>query len=55
MSESGVYDMTKKEMLQEMFAKGYTSQYSIKWFEESFTEEQIKTFYDNFMNYLKTK
>ena len=47
--------MTKKEMLQEMFAKGYTSQYSIEWFEESFTETQIKIFYDNFMNYLKTK
>ena len=47
--------MTKKEMLQEMFAKGYTSQYPIEWFIESFTETQIKIFYDNFMNYLKTK
>lgn len=47
--------MTKKEMLQEMFAKGYKSQYPIEWFLESFTDKQIKRFYDNFMNYLKTK
>ena len=47
--------MTKREMLEEMFAKGYASQYPIEEFEESFTEEQIKKFYDSFMNYLKTK
>lgn len=45
--------MTKIEMLKEMFEKGYTSQYPIEWFEESFTIEQIKIFYDNFMEYLR--
>lgn len=45
--------MTKREMLKEMFEKGYTSQYPIEWFEESFTIEQIKIFYDNFMEYLR--
>lgn len=44
--------MTKVEMIKEMFEKGYKSQYSVEWFEESFTEEQIKVFYNNFMKYL---
>ena len=47
--------MTTREMLEEMFTKGYKSQYSIEWFLESFTDKQIKRFYDNFMDYLKTK
>lgn len=44
--------MTKKEMIKEMFDKGYHSQYPPEWFEE-FTEKQIKRAYDNFMDYLK--
>ena len=44
--------MTKVEMIKEMFEKGYKSQYSVEWFEESFTKEQIKVFYDKFMEYL---
>ena len=45
--------MTKHEMLIEMLDKGYTTQYSIEWYEENFSEEQIKIFYDKFMEYLK--
>ena len=45
--------MTKKEMLVEMFDKGYASQYSIEWFEECFTLEQITIFYNKFMNFIK--
>lgn len=45
--------MTKREMLKEMFEKGYASQYPIEWFEESFTIEQIKIFYDNFMEHVR--
>ena len=44
--------MTKKEMINEMFDKGYASQYTPKDFEEWFTEEQIKKFYENFMKSL---
>ena len=44
--------MTKREMLTEMFNKGYASQYSIEWFEESFTEAQIERFYLNFLESL---
>lgn len=44
--------MTKKEMINEMFDKGYASQYTPKDFEEWFTEEQIKKFYKNFMKSL---
>lgn len=46
-------EMTKKEMIKEMFEKGYASQYTPKDFEEWFTEEQIKRFYDNFMRHLE--
>ena len=46
-------EMTKKEMIKEMFEKGYASQYTPKDFEEWFTEEQIKRFYDNFMKHLE--
>ncbi len=45
--------MTKHEMLIEMFDKGYATQYSIEWYEENFSEEQIKIFYDKFMDHLK--
>ena len=45
--------MTKVEMIKEMFEKGYKSQYSVEWFEKSFTEEQIKVFYNKFMEYLE--
>lgn len=47
--------MTKKEMLKEMFEKGYASQYTPEDLAEWFTEEQIKRFYDSFMDYLKGK
>ena len=40
-------------MIKEMFEKGYKSQYSVEWFEESFTEEQIKVFYNKFIEYLE--
>ena len=46
--------MTKKEMINEMFDKGYATQYTPKEFEEWFTEKQIKKFYEAFMDYLKT-
>ena len=51
--EREVNKMTKVEMIKEMFEKGYKSQYSVEWFEESFTEEQIKVFYNKFMEYLE--
>lgn len=46
--------MTKKEMIVEMFDKGYHSQYDVDFFVESFTDTQIKRMYDSFMDYLKT-
>lgn len=45
--------MTKREMLNEMFDNGYTSQYPIQWFEENFTLEQITKFYNKFMEWLR--
>jgi hypothetical protein len=45
--------MTKKEMINEMFDKGYASQYTPKDFEEWFTDEQIERFYNKFMEHLK--
>ena len=45
--------MTKKEMLSEMFDKGYTSQYTVEEFEQWFTFEQIEKMYNGFMNFLK--
>lgn len=45
--------MTKREMLTEMFDKGYSSQYSIEWFEENFSDSQIERFYSKFMEFLK--
>ena len=51
--EREVNKMTKVEMIKEMFEKGYKSQYSVEWFEQSFTEEQIKVFYNKFMEYLE--
>lgn len=45
--------MTKKEMINEMFDKGYASQYPPEVFEEWFTDEQIERFYNKFMEYLK--
>lgn len=40
-------------MINEMFDKGYASQYTPKDFEEWFTEEEIERFYNKFMEYLK--
>jgi len=45
--------MTSREMLTEMFDKGYTSQYTIEEFEEMFSTEQIEKFYNGFKNFLK--
>ena len=45
--------MTKREMINEMFDKGYATQYTPKDLEEWFTEEQIERFYNKFMEYLK--
>lgn len=47
--------MTAREMLTEMFNKGYASQYTIEEFEEWFTLEQIEKFYINFINFLKNR
>ena len=44
--------MTKVEMIKEMKANGYATQYTAEDFAEMFSEEQIKQFYDNFMAYL---
>lgn len=46
--------MTKKEMIIEMFDKGYHSQYDVDFYVESFTDEQMKRMYDKYMEYLKT-
>ena len=45
--------MTSREMLTEMFDKGYTSQYTIEEFEEMFSIEQIEKFYNGFKKFLK--
>ena len=47
--------MTAREMLIEMFDKGYASQYTVEEFEEWFTLEQIEKFYNSFMNFLKNR
>ena len=45
--------MIIREMIIEMKDKGYATQYPVEWFEESFTTEQVKKFYDSFMDFLK--
>jgi len=44
--------MTKIEMVQEMKAKGYATQYTAEEFAEMFTEAQIARFYKKFMEFL---
>lgn len=44
--------MTKIEMIKEMKAKGYATQYSAEDFAEMFSEEQIQRFYDKFMEFI---
>lgn len=44
--------MTKVEMVKEMKAKGYATQYSAEEFAEMFSEAQIQRFYDKFMEFL---
>lgn len=44
--------MSKVEMVKEMKAKGYATQYSAEEFAEMFSEEQVAHFYDKFMEFL---
>ena len=44
--------MTKVEMVKEMKAKGYATQYTTEEFAAMFSEKQIKRFYDKFMEFL---
>lgn len=47
--------MTGLEMIKEMKANGYATQYTEEWFIKAFDEATIKRFYDRFMEHLKER
>lgn len=53
--KKGETKMTKVEMIKEMKAKGYATQYSVEEFAEMFSEKQIARFYEKFMEFLGNK